>query len=211
MRPNKEALPRCVETCHDDAQLIEQFQGGDESVFDEFVRRYQERIYRLARRFVKNREDALDITPDAFIKAYQGLSNFKRASQFYTWLYRITVNLCIDFLRKNASREMMTIYESQSDDYPLMNIADSNLTLPSKLAENKELSAYLRKAISQLSVKQREVFILRHWEGLSLKEIAHTVGRSVGTVKAHLFYAHRNLQNSLRPYLQVEQSGDSNS
>ncbi len=196
-----EVLPRCVETCHDDAQLIEQFQQGDESVFNKLVLRYRDRTYRLAQRFLPNPEDALDITQDAFIRAYQGLSNFKRESQFYSWLYRITVNLCIDFLRKNARREMVT-YESESDDLPMMNVADTSLTPPSKEVENKELSAHLRKAIVQLPPKQREIFILRHWDGLSLKEIAHTLGRSSGTVKAHLFHAHRNLRKSLRYYLQ---------
>ena len=201
MRQNKEVPARCIETYHDEAQLIAQFQHGDESVFNELVRRYQDRIYRLIRRFVKNHEDALDITQDAFIKAYQGLSNFKRDSQFYTWLYRITVNLCIDFIRRSATRKVMT-YESECDDLPMMNIPDSNLAPPSKAVENKELAAHLRKAILQLSDKQREVFILRHREGLSLREIAHTLGRSSGTVKAHLFHAQRNLRELLHPYLQ---------
>ena len=109
---NKEGLetvpPPCVEAYYDDAQLVEQFQRGNQSVFEQLVQRYQNRTYRLAQRFLPNPEDALDITQDAFIRAYQGLSDFERKSQFYSWLYRITVNLCIDFLRKNARREMVT-------------------------------------------------------------------------------------------------------
>ena len=195
-------LPWCVQASPDDAKLVEQFQQGDKSVFDKLVVRYHDRTYRLAQRFVPNSEDALDITQDAFIRAYQGLSDFKRKSQFYSWLYRITVNLCIDFLRKNARREMMS-YTLESDDLPMMNIADLSLRPPTQAVEDKELLIYLRKAIRQLAPKQREIFILRHWEGLSLKEIANTLGRSSGTVKAHLFHAHRNLRKLLRHYLQA--------
>lgn len=198
----QKTLTRCVQAFPDDAQLVEQFQQGDESVFDKLVVRYHDRVCRLAQRFVPNVEDALDITQDAFIRAYQGLPNFKRKSQFYSWLYRITVNLCIDFLRKSARREMIN-YTLESDDLPMMNIADLNLRPPTQAVEDKELLAYLRKAIMQLAPKQREVFILRHWEGLSLKEIANTLGRSSGTVKAHLFHAHRNLRKLLRHYLQA--------
>ncbi|MCZ6679597.1 MAG: sigma-70 family RNA polymerase sigma factor [Candidatus Poribacteria bacterium] len=194
-------FPRCVEAGPDDVKLIEQFQRGDESVFDKLVVRYHDRTYRLAQRFVPNAEDALDITQDAFVRAYQGLPDFERKSQFYSWLYRITVNLCIDFLRKYSRREMMT-YALESDDLPMMNIADLSLTSPSKVVENKELLGYLRRAILQLPPKQRQIVILRHWEGLPLKEIAHSLGRSSGTVKAHLFHAHRNLRKLLRHYMQ---------
>jgi RNA polymerase sigma-70 factor (ECF subfamily) len=189
-----------VQACRDDAQLIAQFQGGNQSVFNELVRRYQERIYRLARRYVKNREDALDITQEAFLRAYRALPNFKGGSQFYTWLYRITVNLCIDFQRRNTWRKMM-VDGVESDDDLLMNIADPHVPPPSKAVENEELLTHLQKAIFQLSPQQREIFILRHREGLSLKEIAHKSKRSMGTVKAHLFHARQNLQNALRPYL----------
>ena len=105
---HERALPRCVEASFDDIQLIDQFQRGDQSVFDKLVRRYQDRTYQLAHQFLSNPEDALDITQDAFIRAYQGLPRFRRTSQFYSWLYRITVNLCIDFCRKNTRREMVT-------------------------------------------------------------------------------------------------------
>ncbi|MYE89210.1 RNA polymerase sigma factor, partial [Candidatus Poribacteria bacterium] len=91
----------------------------------------------------------------------------------------------------------------ESDDLPMMNIADINLRPPTQAVEDKELLVYLRRAIGQLAPKQREIFILRHWEGLSLKEIASTLGRSSGTVKAHLFHAHRNLRKLLRHYLQA--------
>lgn len=186
---------------NDDAELIEQFQKGNTAVFDTLFTRYQKRTYRLVQRFVPNHEDALDITQDAFIRAYQGLSNFKSQCQFYSWLYRITVNLCIDFLRKKSRSEVM-VYESEdSDELPMANFPDLRSVSPAKAAENKELRSQIRKAIRQLPPKQRQIFILRHWDGLSLKDIATVVGRSDGTVKAHLFHAHRNLRKHLQPYL----------
>ncbi len=186
---------------NDDAELIEQFQKGNTAVFDTLFTRYQKRTYRLVQRFVPNHEDALDITQDAFIRAYQGLSNFKSQCQFYSWLYRITVNLCIDFLRKKSRSEVM-VYESEdSDELPMANFPDLRSVSPAKAAENKELRSQIRKAIHQLPPKQRQIFILRHWDGLSLKDIATVVGRSDGTVKAHLFHAHRNLRKHLQPYL----------
>lgn len=188
--------------CYDDAELIAQFQNGDTAVFDTLFTRYQKRTYRLVQRFVSNHEDALDLTQDAFIRAYQGLADFKSQCQFYSWLYRITVNLCIDFLRKKARSEVMLYESDDSEEIPMANVPDLRSESPSKALENKELRSQLRKAIRRLPPKQRRVFILRHWDGLSLKDIAATVGRSDGTVKAHLFHAHRNLRKHLRAYVQ---------
>ncbi len=188
--------------CPDDIELIERFRHGETDVFDTLFIRYQKRVYQLVQRFVSNHEDARDITQDAFIRAYQGLAKFKNQCQFYSWLYRITVNLCIDFLRKQARSEVL-IYESDDEDtLPMASIPDLRSESPSKVVENKELREHIRKAIRKLPPKQRQIFILRHWDGLSLKDIAATVGRSDGTVKAHLFHAHRNLRKHLRPYAQ---------
>lgn len=196
---SQESIP--LSNNNDDAELIEQFQNGDTKVFDTLFTRYQKRTYRLVQRFVPNHEDALDITQDAFIRAYQGLGNFKSQCQFYSWLYRITVNLCIDFLRKKSRSEFMVYESEESDELPMSNFPDLRSDSPAKAAENKELRSQIRKAIRQLPPKQRQIFVLRHWDGLSLKDIATVVGRSDGTVKAHLFHAHRNLRKHLRPYL----------
>ncbi|RKU37459.1 RNA polymerase subunit sigma-24 [Candidatus Poribacteria bacterium] len=187
--------------CYDDTELIEQFQNGDNAAFDALFTRYQKRTYRLVQRFVSNPEDASDLTQDAFIRAYQGLADFKSQCQFYSWLYRITVNLCIDFLRKKSRSEVLLYDSDESGELPMANIADPRSESPAKAVENKELRAHIRKAVRRLPPKQRQIFILRHWNGLSLKDIAATVGRSDGTVKAHLLHAHRNLRKHLRPYL----------
>jgi len=205
LRQNKnkfeETFLKSMDMESDDACIIEQFQRGDEAVFNQLVHRYQTRTYQLAQRYVPNVEDAQDITQDAFVRAYQGLANFKRQSQFYSWLYRITINLCIDFLRKNARRKMVT-QELHLADISMMSLADPNLTSPSGEVENKELLSHLRSAIRQLPPKQQEIFVLRYWEGLALKDIADALGKSCGTIKAHLFHAHRNLRKYLRHYVQ---------
>ena len=187
--------------CYEDNELIERFQHGDTAAFDMLFTRYQKRTYRLVQRFVSNPEDASDLTQDAFIRAYQGLGDFKSQCQFYSWLYRITVNLCIDFLRKKARSEVLLYDSDESDELPMANIPDPRSESPAKAVENKELRIHIRKAVRRLPPKQRQIFILRHWDGLSLKDIAAAVGRSDGTVKAHLLHAHRNLRRHLRAYL----------
>lgn len=195
---NPESLPP---ERYEDVELIERFQQGDTSAFDILFTRYQKRTYRLVQRFVTNPEDASDLTQDAFIRAYQGLSDFKSQCQFYSWLYRITVNICIDFLRKQARSEVL-LYESEdAEEDAIASIADPHAESPAKAAENKELRAHIRKAIRRLPPKQRQIFVLRHRDGLSLKDIAATVGRSDGTVKAHLLHANRNLRKFLRHYI----------
>ena len=204
MQPQSpESLPP---ECYDDTELIERFQQGDTAAFDTLFTRYQKRTYRLVQRFISNREDALDLTQDAFIRAYQGLGDFKSQCQFYSWLYRITVNLCIDFLRKKSRSEVLLYDSDESGELPMANIADPRAESPAKAVENKELRTHIRKAVRRLPPKQRQIFILRHWDGLSLKDIAAVVGRSDGTVKAHLLHAHRNLRKHLRPYLQESDS-----
>lgn len=192
--------------CYDDTELIERFQQGDTAAFDLLFTRYQKRTHRLVQRFISNREDALDLTQDAFIRAYQGLGDFKSQCQFYSWLYRITVNLCIDFLRKKSRSEVLLYDSDESGELPMANIPDPRSESPAKAVENKELRIHIRKAVRRLPPKQRQIFILRHWDGLSLKDIAAVVGRSDGTVKAHLLHAHRNLRKHLLPYLQESDS-----
>ena len=203
MYRDKDTLPRCVQTDPDDAQLIKRFQRGEKSVFDELVLRYQDCIYRLARRYVGNHQDAQDVTQEAFLKAYQGLPSFKRISQFYTWLYRITVNCCIDFNRR-CEKDRVVINALEPDSLSKINLTAFHLRPPSKMVLNKELSDQLHQAVMQLSPMQRETFILHYHEGLSLKAIAQKLKRAVGTIKSHLFFARERLQNELRPYVQVE-------
>ena len=189
-----------LETDSDDSQLVERFQEGDLEVFDLLYLRYHNRIHGVIRAIISNPEDALDVTQDVFLKAYQGLENFKGASQFYSWLYRITINRCIDYMRQRSKHRVISD-DPVSDDVFYGNVANRHPSAPSKAVENEEFYTHLRQAVMQLSPKQREVFILRYREELPLKEIGRKMGRSTGTIKAHLFQAQRNLRMLLRPYL----------
>ena len=104
---NALGCPASIATDPPDIQLIQRFQAGDSGVFDLLYLRYHDRIYGVIRSIISNREDALDITQDVFLKAYQGLGNFKRTSQFYSWLYRITINRCIDFMRRRSKHSVL--------------------------------------------------------------------------------------------------------
>ena len=198
-----DTFPQTMEPAADDGQLVAQFQQGQPSVFNQLVQHYHPRIYQLVLRYVKDPEDARDVTQEAFLKTYQGLCDFKGNSQFYTWLYRIAVNLCIDFLRRDAKRKLMTD-QTPWDELPMRDMADPHATPPSKAVENQELRSQIHEAILQLSPKQREVFMLRYYDGFSQKEIAQAVGSSLGTVKAHIFHAARNVQAHLLPYPSLE-------
>jgi RNA polymerase sigma-70 factor (ECF subfamily) len=181
---------------------VERFQAGELEAFNELVIRYQDKIYRLAYSFVNNREDALDLSQEAFLRAFQALGRFKRKSAFYSWLYRITMNLCIDFLR-HRSRIKSVSLDAEAAYLPNTLIKEHKQYSPTKYVEAKELQQHIINAVSELSPKQREVFVLRHWDGLQIKEIATVIGRSEGTVKAHLFHAVRNLRKHLAGYLEV--------
>ncbi|MBM3237228.1 sigma-70 family RNA polymerase sigma factor [Candidatus Poribacteria bacterium] len=193
----------------EDNKLVERFQDGEVEAFDELVIRYQDKIYRLAYSFVHNREDALDLSQEAFLRAFQALGRFERKAAFYSWLYRITTNLCIDFLR-NRSRTKSVSLDAEDGGLrsKLLNSYLPNGLIrgykqysPTKYVEEKELQQHIINAVSTLSPKQREVFVLRYWDDLQIKEIANVIGRSEGTVKAHLFHAIRNLRKQLAEYL----------
>ncbi len=197
---NAGRCPTLVETGSTDFQLIQRFQEGDSGVFDLLYLRYQQRIFGVIRTIIPHREDALDLTQDVFLKAYQGLGSFKRTSQFYSWLYRITINRCIDFMRRRAKQHVIS-NDPVSDDAFYHHEVTRHLSPPSKAVESEEFGVFLHQAVQQLTPKQKEVFTLRYKEELSLKEIAGKMGRSIGTVKAHLFQLHRNLREMLLPYL----------
>ena len=197
-----DAQPRTSpRTDSSDARLIERFQDGNPEVFDLLYLRHHSRIHGVILSIISNPDDALDLTQDVFLKVYQSLNTFKRASQFYSWLYRIAINRCIDFMRRRPQRRTICD-EPVSDDVFYHHAATRQLPSPSTALEHEELSMILRRAVMELTPKQREIFLLRYREELPLKAIAHKLGRSIGTVKAHLFQAHRTLHHQLLPYFQ---------
>ena len=179
-----------------DSELILRFQSGDPSIFAQLHLRHRDRIHGVILSVVCHPEDALDLTQEVFLKTYQRLDTFKQASQFYSWLYRIAVNQCIDHMRRQ-SKHCVIIDEPFCEEsfYPPS-------VPPSVALEREEFRRQLHIALPALTPCQRAVFVLRYQDDLSLKTIAHKLGRSIGTVKAHLFQAHRTLHRQLLPYFQ---------
>lgn len=179
------------------AMLVERFQNGEISAFDEIVDRYRRYVYRLAYQFSHNCEDAYDISQEVFIKVLKSLGNLRNGSVFNTWLRRITLNTCIDYLRQRPDEQVL-------DDLSYLNykhIAGNYSDSPDGPVEAGELGNVIFRAVGQLPKQQRKAFILRYYEDLSIKEIAKTLNRSQGAVKAHLFHATRRLRKLLLPYV----------
>lgn len=187
----------------DDREFVDRVRNGDTEAFNPLVLKYQGKIYNLIYLRVQDRETARDLCQDVFLKAFQGLPRFRRDSTFYSWLYQIAVNCSIDFLRKR-NRQRVLMFEALPVD------ADSELPMaqtrpcPAEALESEELGRIIRQAIRRLSPGQRRVFRLRYQKELPIKEIALRLNRSEGTVKTHLYHAHRRLRSMLLPYLRNE-------
>ena len=187
----------------DEKELVERFQNGEQEAFNELVNRYHGKVYNLVYKYVPNSETAKDLSQEIFIKAYRALPNFKRQSAFYSWLYRIAVNLCIDFIRQQKRGQTLSFDDlpTVGNDEPAFNDVSP---LPPDQLETKELGQIIGQAVQQLPPKQQHVFNLRYHDGLQLKEIAAQLDRSEGTIKAHLHHAHKRLRTLLVPYLKNE-------
>jgi len=178
----------------DDERLIAKAQEGDLYSFDLLVKKYQKKIYALAYRMVKNHDAADDMAQETFINAYSSIKSFKLGYSFYTWLYRICVNLSINYLK----RQKFVISESQFEEEvsPLEKKTESED--PLNLLVQKEQEKKIEQAIDSLPPKYKTVFVLRVYEDLSYEEIAQTLKISLGTVMSRLFRARERLQELLK-------------
>lgn len=166
----------------DELQLIEEFNNGNEQAFNTLVLRYKEKIYWIVRRMVVDHDEADDITQNVFIKAYQSLKTFKGDSSFYTWIYRIAVNLSLNEIRRKKIRRTFTIDEE-------IHQVRSHDAHPLEQLEQREQTQQIREAIERLPDKQKKVFLLRYYEELPYEEIAKILKTSVGGLKANYFHA----------------------
>ena len=183
----------------EDLDLVKRFQSGDATAFNPLVKKYQNKIYDIVYRHTRNPEDAYDLSQEVFERAFKSLGRFKRKSSFYTWLYRIAVNACIDYGRKKSRLKSVSIEEWAG---PHSSLSTGEKNSPAEAVELEELNKQIAQAIEQLPPKQRAVFILKRQEGLSLAEIAQILDRSIGTIKAHLSHATHKLMDLLGPYLE---------
>ncbi len=177
--------------------FINRFKERDKVEFEELILKYQNKIYNLCRHMLGNDHDAEDAAQDTFIKAYQNLNNFRPEACFYTWLYRIAVNTCLDY-RKRPFFE--SFFGSFTSDEEAHREPASEEPSPEKLYETKQLGLVLRKSMAKLSPKLRAVIVLKEIEGLSYEEIAEVLDVSIGTVKSRISRAREELKKLLKKF-----------
>jgi len=189
-------------TREEELRLIEGFRAGDAGAFDALVEDFRAKAYSLAYRWTQNREDALDVCQDAFVRLYRALPNWSVRASVFTWLYRVIINRAIDMKRKRARRKTVSSDAGfqPGDERAVPEPQASGLVNPERLASSKELEGRIREAVMRLPPKQQQVFVLRHFEELPLKEIAAIQQTSLGAVKATLFQAVRKLRDMLAEY-----------
>ena len=183
----------------DDKDLVLAAQRGDREAFRTLFERYHRRAYALALGVVRHTDDALDVVQDAFIKAHKYLDKFEGNSSFYTWLYRIVMNLAIDHLRKHrrvrpVELDETRLDESAVDEGLLPNLLGGN---PGRALMDKEIRERIDVALGELSENHRSVLVMRELEGLSYEEMATAMGCSKGTIMSRLFHARKNMQARL--------------
>jgi RNA polymerase sigma-70 factor (ECF subfamily) len=183
-----------------DLELVARSQTGDASAFNELVIRYRTRAFAMIFNMVRNEQDAWDLTQDGFVKAWKSIARFRGQSSFFTWLYRILMNVAIDAMRKKQI-EGGTEFD---DEIGFRNIEPAAATAPraelqpAEKISDQEIRSRIDDAISKLSCEHRAVIVMREIDGLEYLEIAEQMGCSVGTVMSRLFYARKKLQSLLK-------------
>ena len=183
----------------DDHELVLAARKGDRDAFKTLFERYHRRAYALAFGVLRHADDALDVVQDAFIKAHKYLDKFEGNSSFYTWLYRIVMNLAIDHLRKHRRVKPVELDESRIESD-----AGDNTLLPKLLGGNpgralmdKQIRTRIDQALEELSENHRAVLVMRELEGMSYEEMAQAMNCSKGTIMSRLFHARKNMQKRL--------------
>lgn len=195
-----EAPPDPAPLVPDDGDLVSRCQRGDTGAFNELVTRYRGKAYAMIYNMVHNEQDAWDLAQDGFLKAWKSIGRFRGQSSFYTWLYRIMMNVTIDSLRRKQVGG-----ETEFDDsIGLRNIDPHAVTapkagiLPHQKVAGDEIRARIDAAVSRLSPEHRAVILMREMDGMEYQEIADALECSIGTVMSRLFYARKKMQSMLR-------------
>jgi RNA polymerase sigma-70 factor, ECF subfamily len=185
----------------DDTVLIREAQAGNRGAFEELVRQYDQAVLRLALHLTGSESDAQDIYQEAFLKAYRSVGKFRFECSFYTWLYRIVTNLCLDHLRKRQVRkeDAPVITDSEGEEYSVIDqVADDRAhSNPEHDLMRRELGTRINSALGKLSGRERMVFELKHYQGLKLRTIGEMLNTTEETAKNTLFRATQKLRASL--------------
>ena len=185
----------------DDTMLVREAQRGDHVAFEELVRHYDQAVLRLALHLTGSEQDAQDIYQEAFLKAYKNVGNFRFECSFYTWIYRIVTNLCLDHLRKKNVRkeDAGVVTDGQGEEFDLLEqTADQHPgASPERDLLRRELGGRINRALDKLTPRERMVFELKHYQGLKLRTIGEMLSTTEETAKNTLFRATRKLRANL--------------
>jgi len=189
---------------YSDEELVERYGAGDGESFRMLVERYQDRVYHIVYGIVGNKDEAEDLSQEVFLRVYRFLHRFKGKSRFYTWLYRLTVNVCLSARRKrkNEPGKIFSLADSSKygDDPGEIELADESFS-PLKVLQNREMAETIKSAINSLSEVLKSTFVLREFEELSYEELTRLFRCSRGTIKSRLSRAREQLRRKIEPYL----------
>jgi len=177
----------------DDPALVRAAQAGDMAAFEELVARHRDKIYGRAYSMMRNEEEAVDLSQEAWVKGWQRLKQFQGEASFGTWMTRIVINLCLDQLRKQKRQRTDSIEAMDEDSGGVERQMPVVTVNPTAGLERAEVRQRIERALSQLSHEHRTVLVLHEFEEMEYKEIAKTMGCSIGTVMSRLFYARRKM------------------
>lgn len=186
-------------------ELLRRSKEGHVASFEELISSHQQKVYNIALRMLTNEQDAFDASQEVFLKVYKNLDKFQENSSFSTWLYRITTNTCLDFIRKHKDRKNDVSIDAQvefDDGETSFQLKDKKVDVEEEVLK-KERRQVLLEAISQLNPEHRKMIVLRELQGMSYQEIAEITGANIGTVKSKINRARISLKNSLEKYKEL--------
>lgn len=184
--------------------LIRKAQRGNLQAFEKLVHCYDAKIMQLIFNMVNDVEDTRDLYQEIFIKVFKSIKKFRFQSEFYTWLFRITVNSCINYRKRKSSHQNESLDDYLNEENRYWKIVGANENRnPEQIMINNELNDKIQQSIEKLSTKQKSVFILKHYHGYKLSEIANMLNCSEGTVKNYMFRAVQKMKKSLAEYHQI--------
>lgn len=200
-RPKVDAEATAAEADVPEPELVKRAQAGDTGAFDELVSRARARVYGMIYNMVHNEQDAWDLAQESFLKAWKSIGRFRGQASFHTWIYRIVMNVTIDWLRKRQIKgggaEFDDTIQVKEID-PASRTVPHSAALPHERMEHEEIRRRIEAAIAQLTPEHRAVILMKEIEDMQYHEIAESLGCSIGTVMSRLFYARKKLQHLLR-------------
>lgn len=182
-------------------ELITKAQNGDQFAFEQLIYNYDRAVLSIAMRYARDNDDAKDIYQEVFIRVYRGLKKFEFRSEFSTWLFRITTNVCITYKTRKKEKIMVSLqneFEDEQTGYDSVNLISEERS-PEDQTLGNDLQSLIGEAVDSLSAKQKMTFVLKHYEGYKIREIAEMLNCKEGTVKKYLFDAVNNLRKKLKP------------